>query len=516
MKKEISLLIVLGFFISSIAAVAANGFLCFPNSTCMECAYQSCLKEAEGMPCWCYDYCPSVCGEDPECLEECTKECCYAEAMDVCQGWWWLDDRMSWTEIYNEKVVGCYVEDLLCPVLVQDKTLDCGEYCSGACDYGTEEECNECLERCDSCTMPPEMWSIYLSEGESITIPVPTGCKNPRIFFSNPPCLAFNYYTYNDCISECEYGQWWTGCQDNCDTQQGQGCEKYCSYNAECLDFCENCDEYCVPENYCKYSCLNRLCCWDFTECGNDPNKACYKPCDGYYLPGNYDCKSQEIVVLLIDEIGDDYLLINGKEFYPHYTGPNPASIGERWQWQLMVVWYNENYPIPIEPVSLPGIYYLKGIPSQVTIERGFDLSILMEKKCCYECTPKPQLPATLLYPKVDIEQLSVAGGPTVIQDGKVIASLTASPGTQQAMLQVENRGFFTQRDARVRFEGLPEGVTVEVTPETQKITAHNIGTYSAIFTVDPNVPSGTYQVTIYAYSQNGVFDTITINLIVP
>lgn len=122
----------------------------------------------------------------------------------------------------------------------------------------------------------------------------------------------------------------------------------------------------------------------------------------------------------------------------------------------------------------------------------------------------------TVLYPKVDIEQFSVAGGPTVIQNGKVISNFTMSPGSQQVMLQVENRGFFTQKDARVRFEGLPSGVTVDITPDTQILKAHNIGTYSANFTVDPNVPSGTYQITMVAYSPTGVFDTITFEFIVP
>jgi len=83
-------------------------------------------------------------------------------------------------------------------------------------------------------------------------------------------------------------------------------------------------------------------------------------------------------------------------------------------------------------------------------------------------------------------------------------------------MIQVENRGFFTQNDSRVRFEGLPDGVTVTLSPDTQKITAHNIGTYSATFTVGPNVPSGTYKVTLIAYSPNGVFDTIIIDFVVP
>ena len=140
---------------------------------------------------------------------------------------------------------------------------------------------------------------------------------------------------------------------------------------------------------------------------------------------------------------------------------------------------------------------------------------MLLEKKCCHECT-KNTIPASILYPNVDIEQLSIAGGPTVIKDGKVVTSFTVAPGTQQAMIQIENRGFFTQNTASVIFQGLPEGVSVDISPHSQKIKTQNIATYSATFTVGPNVSSGTYKVIMIAYSDNGVFDTITIDFIVP
>ncbi|NPV49805.1 MAG: hypothetical protein HPY60_01215 [Candidatus Methanofastidiosum sp.] len=120
------------------------------------------------------------------------------------------------------------------------------------------------------------------------------------------------------------------------------------------------------------------------------------------------------------------------------------------------------------------------------------------------------------LYPKVDIEQFTVTGGSTIIRDGKILSSFEISPGTQQTFIQVENRGFFTQNEAMIKFMGLPNGVTVNITPEAQKIKAHNLGTYSAIFTVDPNVPSGTYDVTIVAYSSTGTFDVIQFKFVVP
>ena len=136
--------------------------------------------------------------------------------------------------------------------------------------------------------------------------------------------------------------------------------------------------------------------------------------------------------------------------------------------------------------------------------------------ECCYDCRRKQEPPSTILYPKVDIENFAVAGGATIINDGKLLTNLTLSPGTQQTFIQVENRGFFTQNDARIRFEGLPAGVTVTITPETQKLKSQNIGTYSATFTVGPNVPSGKYQVTLIAYSEKGMFDKITFEFIVP
>ena len=120
------------------------------------------------------------------------------------------------------------------------------------------------------------------------------------------------------------------------------------------------------------------------------------------------------------------------------------------------------------------------------------------------------------LYPKVDIEQFSVTGGSTIIKDGKILSAFNVVPGVQQTMIQVENRGFFTQKDARVRFVGLPEGVTVELSPAIQTIKAHNIGTYSATFTVGSNVPPGTYNIAMVAFSPNGTFDTIRIQLVVP
>jgi hypothetical protein len=178
-----------------------------------------------------------------------------------------------------------------------------------------------------------------------------------------------------------------------------------------------------------------------------------------------------------------------------------PVNVGEvKGSECVSFYWNAQEYGIP-EGVGIEWLYDGDGEP---TLEYNFKI---------YEECPC-SLPA--LYPKVDIEQFSVAGGETIIRDGKLLSSFEISPGVQQTFIQVENRGFFTQNDARVKLMGLPQGVTVKITPETQKLKAHNIGTYSAEFTVDSNVPSGTYDVTLVAYSPTGIFDTIQFKFVVP
>ena len=156
------------------------------------------------------------------------------------------------------------------------------------------------------------------------------------------------------------------------------------------------------------------------------------------------------------------------------------------------------------------------GPPTGVRVYWGDDMfgepSLQYNFKIYEECSCS--LPP--LYPKVDIEQFTVTGGSTIIRDGKILSSFEITPGTQQTFIQVENRGFFTQNEAMIKFMGLPNGVTVNITPDAQKIKAHNLGTYSATFTVDPNVPSGTYDVTIVAYSSTGTFDVIQFKFVVP
>ena len=160
------------------------------------------------------------------------------------------------------------------------------------------------------------------------------------------------------------------------------------------------------------------------------------------------------------------------------------------------------------------------GIPSTINIssneEYGGSVDVFIYRECCWHCNPKPSLPATILYSKVDIESFTLTNGDAIIQDGKIISSFTIAPGVQNTTIGIENRGFFTQNNVYIRFVGLPEGIEVSTTPELQKIKAHNIGTYETTFTVGPNVPSGTYKISLIAYSPNGILDTIIMDLVVP
>lgn len=215
-------------------------------------------------------------------------------------------------------------------------------------------------------------------------------------------------------------------------------------------------------------------------------------------------------------------LMVNGQDLCP--------VCGQGWQaaYYILVNFKNDSSQrLPVEgyylsscndnikfELPIPGELW-KEVESIQVFNQNFSLTCPIEYTWeLYSLCPCKGKQA--LYPKVDIEGFAVSGGSTIIKDGKIISAFNVVPGVQQTMIQVENRGFFTQKDARVRFVGLPEGVTVELTPATQTIKAHNIGTYSATFTVGSNVPSGTYNIAMVAFSPNGIFDTIMIQLVVP
>mgnify|MGYP000967038652 CR=1 FL=1 len=149
---------------------------------------------------------------------------------------------------------------------------------------------------------------------------------------------------------------------------------------------------------------------------------------------------------------------------------------------------------------------------------RAGDLDAVSERATVtieVKCRKNNPLPESILYPGIDIESLSVpATGINVISDGKVVSQLEIAPGTQSILVEVENRGFLTQIDVGVRFEGLPQGITYTL-PDLQKVKAHNIATYTVTLTVSPEVPQGTYQIRAVAYSRKGSRDRIDLTIVV-
>ena len=348
------------------------------------------------------------------------------------------------------------------------------------------------------------------------------GCKYEAIIYE--PLID------EECVADCSE-EWQLIQQGGCDAF----CQAECNGCQECLEECSMlrelssrysfngspCEELCtevspksislgqsIPVTRCKSAGFaadilsNTLECVDLRGCqGGNCNPEITLGCTP---PINYNCQIEyESYDLEVYYSGEGTIYVNGTPF--------EADVNES---HIHIIFFSsqaDSYPYPNTII---------GIPSSITInaEGQFDsqgFGIILSRECCYECREK-KLPATILYPKVDIEGFSITGGSTIIKDGKVISAFNVVPGTQKTTIQVENRGFFTQRNAMLQFVGLPTGVTVDISPNTQIIKAHNIGNYEATFTVGPNLSSGTYKVTMLALSPNGTFDTIQIDLVVP
>ncbi len=156
--------------------------------------------------------------------------------------------------------------------------------------------------------------------------------------------------------------------------------------------------------------------------------------------------------------------------------------------------------------------------------------TVSIEISCEEPMLPNEKVPAALLYPLVDIERLTLTQGPVpidgsigaildtgtnIIVDGKVIAVLEVTPGSRSLVAQVDNLGFVTQNAVRIRFDGLPQGVSVTFLPESQQIKAHNVGTYIVTMTVSDNAPKGSYFVTAKAFTRSGTLDSEIFNLVI-
>lgn len=229
-----------------------------------------------------------------------------------------------------------------------------------------------------------------------------------------------------------------------------------------------------------------------------------------HYLPPNSQCQLKESYLTVVVSDTKLPLSINARQITPVEYQDNYfyfCLFVSGWG-DLKLV--EEDFEIPI----------FNEIPSTINIssneEYNGTIEVFILRDCCWHCNPKSQIPATILYPKVDIESFTLTNGDAIVQDGKVISSFKITPGVQKTIIGVENRGFFTQNNVYIKFIGLPDGIEFATTPESQKIKAHNIKTYEATFTVGSNVPSGTYKVSMIVYSPNGILDTIIMDIVIP
>jgi hypothetical protein len=353
------------------------------------------------------------------------------------------------------------------------------------------------------------------------------GCKTEYVIYEP----YFDEECYSECSEELQFIQQ-QGCEAYCrDENNGyQDCLNQCRILENSLPIISNSEDICqeecieaspksitlgqsIPVPRCSSTGLAPLIfsgpvgCIDARNCPAEGN--CNPEISfGCTIPNNYTCQIvDEEYQLRVYYSGEGTIYVNGVPFQTH-------EFDSRWIFGPYITVYFYDHPdVQISNAII-------GIPSSITItaDEGFDqngFGITLERECCYECREK-SIPAAILYPKVDIEGFSITGGPTIIKDGKIISAFNAVPGTQKTTIQIENRGFFTQRNAMVQFLGLPQGVTVDISPNSQKIKAHNTADYEATFTVGPNVPSGTYKVTMLAISPNGTSDTIQIDLVIP
>ncbi len=353
------------------------------------------------------------------------------------------------------------------------------------------------------------------------------GCKWEYVIYEP----YFDEEDYNDCTQELRLIR-----QEGCNAFCQEECDE-CERQQDCED-CEDCLEECrmyerspysaeelcrlesttaspkpitlgqsIPVPRCSSAGIASQLFSGFTECidvRNCQEEGCSPEISlGCTIPNNYACQIvREEYDLRVYYSGSGTIYVNGIPFQTNFM---PSS-----NW--IDVYFRD------QPDSQ--LTTIVGLPSSITItaDGNFDnekFGITLERDCCYECRQK-SMPAAILYPKIDIEGFSITGGSTIIKDGKVVSAFNAAPGTQQTSIQIENRGFFTQNEVSVGFEALPEGITVDISPSVQKINAHNIGTYEATFTVGPNVPSGTYKVWMVAFSSNGTFDRILVEIVVP
>lgn len=179
-----------------------------------------------------------------------------------------------------------------------------------------------------------------------------------------------------------------------------------------------------------------------------------------------------------------------------------------------------------------PGMYYFTYRISQNNYQSNEAAVIVTVVDCnsIDEYERRPIIPASLLYPGVELQRFiiptqpmpidgSIAGiidtGVTVMISGVEVPVLEISEGSSVILGQIRNIGFLTQIDAGIRFQNLPQGVTIEAYPQNQKIPAHATASYLLNINVAPETPKGEYLATVIAYARRGTLDRHLVKIII-
>ncbi|KYC52398.1 MAG: hypothetical protein AMQ74_00739 [Candidatus Methanofastidiosum methylothiophilum] len=99
--------------------------------------------------------------------------------------------------------------------------------------------------------------------------------------------------------------------------------------------------------------------------------------------------------------------------------------------------------------------------------------------------------------------------------NGKEVSAVRFTKGTHEVKLDVSNFGMFTQRDVKMRVEGLPKGASAIFSPQNQIIRTKETVSFNAVCTINPEVPEGVYKYTLILYNNLGILGQREIYLFV-
>lgn len=163
-------------------------------------------------------------------------------------------------------------------------------------------------------------------------------------------------------------------------------------------------------------------------------------------------------------------------------------------------------------------------------IDNSNEATVSIEVLCSTTINRNNILPEIVLNRGINLQRLIVPIGPvpidgsvgSIIETGEIIvidekdvSSIELSYGKKSILAQVKNIGFFTQNEAILKFDNLPQGISIDVEPQSQKIKANSIGNYLLSIEVSPEIEKGQYYIAVIAYTKRGTLDSNNIKLVI-